>query len=261
MTYFQAIVLGIIQGLTEFLPVSSDGHLELGRVLLGMPDQENLLFVVVVHGATVLSTIVVFYSEIVKLLRDAFRFQMNDSVIYLVKIVISMIPVLIVGVFFEKKVEQTFSSNLVLIGSMLLLTGTFLFFSYIQKNNSKDVGFGHALVMGIAQAFAVLPGLSRSATTISSGLMMGCDREQVTRFSFLMVLVPIIGVNFLKLFSLTQPNNTAIDVSVLAVGFLAAFITGLFACKTMITVVKKSGLVWFAVYCYFVGIISLVSGL
>ena len=195
MSWLEALILGIIQGLTEFLPVSSSGHLELGKAILGVEAKESLIFTVVVHGATVLSTIVVFYKEIIDLFVGFFKFKWNDSTKYIAKIAISMIPVLIVGLFFKDEVEALFAGNILLVGSMLIVTAILLGFTYFAKKNTKSIGFIDSFIIGVAQAFAVIPGISRSGSTIATGILLGNKKELVARFSFLMVLIPIIGAN------------------------------------------------------------------
>ena len=184
MSWIESIILGIVQGLTEFLPISSSGHLEIGKALMYSDVQMSLTFTVIVHGATVLSTIVVFRKDIYRLLSDLFRFEWNDSTVYISKLVFSMIPVVIAGLLFEEEIEKFFTGNLVLVGSMLLVTAIILLFSYYFRSKTKNISFLHALIIGIAQTLAVLPGISRSGATISTGLMLGGKREEVTRFSF-----------------------------------------------------------------------------
>lgn len=258
MSLIESIILGIIQGLTEFLPVSSSGHLEIGKALLNVELEENLGFTVIVHFATVLSTITVFFKEIKILIADVFKFQWNSSTQYFVKILLSMIPVLIVGVFFQDQVEALFTGKLILVGAALLLTAILLFLTTLIKTEGrKKIPFGDAFIMGIAQAFAVIPGLSRSGSTIASGLLLKNKRDEVARFSFLMVLIPIIGAALLKLldWSDSPANNT--DILPLIAGFFAAFISGYLACKWMINIVKKGKLIWFAIYCALIGLISI----
>ncbi len=260
MNILEAIILGIIQGLTEFLPISSSGHLEIGKVLLGIKVEESIIFTIVVHGATVCSTIVVFYKELGKLSKDFFMLKWNDSTIYIVKLILSCIPVLIVGLVFEKQVEQLFTGNLILVGSMLLITALLLGFTNYAKSKEKTISFLDSLIIGVAQAFAVIPGISRSGATISTGLFLKNKREEVAKFSFLMVLIPIIGENILLLFSGEMANNQ-MDLLPLVVGFIAAFVSGWVACKWMIKIVKKSKLVYFAIYCVVIGSLSVFFGL
>lgn len=258
MNIFEAIFLGIIQGLTEFLPVSSSGHLEIGQALLGTSYQNNLLFTVVVHGATMLSTVVVFYSEIKTLILEGFNFKMNDSKLYLFYIFISMIPVLIVGLFFEEKIESFFGGDIHFVGLMLFVTAGLLALTYFVKTEGvKKLNWVNVLIMGLAQALAVLPGISRAGSTISAGVLMGNKREEVARFSFLMVLVPILGANILALKDMGSQTEPSEGILILIIGFLAAFISGLFACKWMIKIVKKGKLIYFAIYCLIIGSIAL----
>ncbi|MFA8300809.1 MAG: undecaprenyl-diphosphate phosphatase [Hyphomicrobiales bacterium] len=261
MDWIEAIILGIIQGLTEFLPVSSSGHLEIGKALLGVEAQESLIYTVVVHGATVLSTIVVFRQEILKLIQDFFKFKWNESTQYIVKIGISMIPVLLVGIFFKDQVESLFTGNILLVGFMLLFTAILLSFTYFSKSRKKDVGFWDALIIGIAQAVAVLPGISRSGSTIATGILLGNKKENVAKFSFLMVLLPIIGANLLDIASGEFVHDVAISPLALGLGFISAFVSGLLACKLMIRIVNKGKLIYFAIYCLIVGVIAIISAI
>jgi undecaprenyl-diphosphatase len=257
MNWIEALILGIVQGLTEFLPVSSSGHLEIGKVLLGVELKENITFTIVVHGATVCSTIVVFYKEIGSLLKGMFSFTWNSSVIYILKILISCIPVFILALLFEERIEGLFTGNLKLVGSMLIFTALLLTISHYSRPKNRQISFLHSFIIGIAQAIAVIPGISRSGSTIATGLILGNNREEVARFSFLMVLIPIIGKNILDLLSNKMVNEPAQIIPLLA-GFFAAFISGWVACKMMITIVKRSKLIYFAAYCLLVGIIGLI---
>lgn len=264
MGLLEAIILGIIQGLTEFLPVSSSGHLEIGNVLLNVQASNNLLFSVVVHAATALSTIIIFRKDIWAIITDLFKFQWNESVEFVLKIIISMIPIFVIGMLFEKQIEQFFTGNLLLVGSMLLVTAVLLAFTYLVRNKEGGkVGYLQALIIGIAQSIAILPGISRSGSTIATALLLGVDKEKAARFSFLMVLVPILGASFLKLLDyLDAPvAEQAVSGSVLIVGFLMAFVAGLVACKLMISLVKKGKLIYFAIYCGIVGLIAIISQL
>ncbi len=262
MSIFEALLLGLIQGLTEFLPVSSSGHLEIGNVLLGVKTSQNLLFAVVVHAATALSTIVVYRFDIWKIIVDIVSFQWNESTQFAAKILLSMIPVGLVGVFFEDQIEAFFSGNMMLVGSMLLLTATLLFFTHYSKSSDGNVTFGKAIVIGFAQAFAILPGISRSGSTIATALLLGIDREKAARFSFLMVLIPILGAGFLKLLDfMDAPPEVGDGISAfsLFVGFAAAFTSGLLACRWMIRLVRNGKLSYFAYYCAVVGVIAIIS--
>ncbi len=263
MNLLEAIILGIIQGLTEFLPVSSSGHIELGTAILGIKTSENLLFSVVVHAATALSTVIVFRKDILHIIQEILKFQWNESTKFVVKIVISMVPIGIVGVFFEDQVEALFGGNVLLVGSMLLVTGSLLAFTYFQKSNVGSVGFLSALVIGIAQSIAILPGISRSGSTIATALILGIDKEKAARFSFLMVLVPILGASVLKFKDYLEEPVAADGISGVALiaGFLAAFIFGYLACKWMIGIVKKGKLIYFSIYCFVIGIVAIITQL
>lgn len=258
MTTLEALILGIIQGLAEFLPVSSSGHLEIGKVLLGAETSESMMFTIVVHGATVLSTLVIFRKEILQLIIGLFQFKWNEETKYVAKIIVSMIPVLVVGLLFEEQLETMFTGNLVLVGSMLLYTAVLLGFTYFKKNGRKTISFLDALIIGIAQAIAVVPGISRSGSTIATGLLLGNKREEISKFSFLMVLAPIIGANLLSLKDADFSTDAGMSVLSLIVGFIAAFVVGMIACRLMIKIVNKGKLIWFAVYCAIVGIIAIV---
>ena len=274
MEWFEAVLLGLIQGLTEFLPVSSSGHLEIGKVLLGVETTDDLLFTTMVHAATVLSTIVVFRKQIWELLSGFFcglkelRLEKtesgsrvlvcNDQTDYLMKIVISMIPVFVVGVFFKDQVESLFGSIYV-VGFALVATALLLFFSdYASRPGRKSIfpaneycngiSYWQAFAVGLGQAFAVIPGLSRSGTTISTGLICGVRRDVMAQFSFLMVLVPILGETFLEVVG-GEFGASSVGALSLILGFASAFLSGLFACKVMIALVKKAKLSWFALYC------------
>ncbi len=260
MNWIEALILGLVQGLTEFLPVSSSGHLEIGKHLLGIDTPDNLTFTVVVHGATVLSTLVVFRRDIVSLLAGFFKFKWNEETKYLAKIAFSMIPIAIVGLFFKDYVEDIFNlgSILLLVGLMLLVTASFLAFSYYRKSGDRDITFRDAMIIGVAQTIAVLPGISRSGATIATGLIIGNKRTEVARFSFLMVLVPIIGENVLSLLKTDYSvANQGLGAMVLLTGFVAAFLSGLLACRWMIEIVKKGKLIYFAMYCAIVGALAI----
>ena len=264
MSWLQALILGIIQGLTEYLPVSSSGHLAIGQALFGLADGEsNLTFTVVLHIATVLSTVVILWSEIVWIFRDLFKWKWNEGTRYVVNILISMIPVAIVGFFFKDKIEEVFGSGLLIVGIMLLVTAALLAFSYFAKPRQKEnISPVHAFIIGIAQACAVMPGLSRSGSTIATGLLLGNKKEKLAQFSFLMVIPPVLGEALLDVKDMFELGVSeamgGISPLALIVGFLAAFITGCFACKWMVNLVKKGKLIWFAVYCVIVGIIAIV---
>ena len=269
MEWFEAIILGLVQGLTEFLPVSSSGHLVIGREILGVEESGDLVFEVAVHAATVLSTIVVFRHQIWNLLKGLFRFKYNDETDYILKICVSMIPVFIIGVFFKSFVEGLFESIFV-VGVALLMTATLLFLSDMASNPHKassmpantyrnGISYWQALAVGIGQAFAVIPGLSRSGTTISVGLICGVRRDVMAQFSFLMVLVPILGEAFLQLVG-GEFTGSTLGVLPVLLGFVSAFLSGLFACKVMIAIVKKAKLTWFALYCAIVSLLIFIFG-
>lgn len=258
MDIADSIILGVIQGLTEFLPVSSSGHLELGKAILGdhsMP-KESLLFTVVLHFATALSTLVVFRKDICLLLKGVLKFEWNNDLQFVSKIALSMIPAVIVGVFFEKQLEQLFGSNILLVGCMLLVTAGLLFLADKAKDTHKKVSFSNAFIIGISQAIAMLPGISRSGATISTSVLLGNDKTRAARFSFLMVVPLIFGKIAKDLFS-GDLTYEASNFTALSVGFIAAFVAGLFACTWMISLVKKSKLSYFAIYCAIVGFIAI----
>ncbi len=259
MNWIEALILGIVQGLTEFLPVSSSGHLEIGKHLLGVEASNNLTFTIVVHGATVLSTIVVFRKDIAQLIMGLFAFKWNEETQYVFKIAVSMIPIAIVGLFFKDHVEELFNTNkiMLLVGCMLLITATLLAFTFYAKSKEKEVSFRDALIIGVAQTIAIIPGISRSGSTIATGLLLGNKRASVARFSFLIVLIPILGENVLSLLKDDFSTAGSIGILPLAVGFIAAFTAGLIACKAMITLVKKGKLIYFAIYCAIVGLIAI----
>lgn len=262
MGFWEALILGIIQGLTEFLPVSSSGHLEIGKVLLGdnsLPE-ESLLFTVVVHAATALSTVVVFRNDIFEILEGLFQFKWNEESQFSVKIIISMIPAAIIGVLFNDQIEALFDKQILLVGAMLVLTGLLLFLADRAKRTEKAVGFGQAAIIGISQAIAILPGISRSGATISTSVLLGIDREKAARFSFLMV-VPLILGKIAKDLLDGNISSELTNVMPLAVGFAAAFISGLVACTWMISLVKKSQLRYFSFYCFVVGFGAILATL
>ena len=261
MDWIEALILGLVQGLTEFLPVSSSGHLEIGKALLGVNSEDNLRFTVVVHGATVLSTIFVFRKDILSLIQGLLEFKWNESTQYVAKIAFSMLPIAIVGLFFKDQVEDIFNTDkiLFLVGCMLLVTAALLAFTFYAKQKEKEISFRDALIIGVAQTCAVLPGISRSGSTIATGLLLGNKKSEVAKFSFLMVLVPIIGENILSIFKTDVSQATSISTSVLVVGFIAAFISGLLACSWMIKIVKKGKLIYFAIYCLIIGLVAIFA--
>ena len=264
MSWFEALVLGLVQGLTEYLPVSSSGHLAIGSALFGIEGEENLAFTIVVHVATVFSTLVILWKEIEWIFRGLFKFQMNSETRYVINILISMIPIGIVGVFFKDTVEAIFGSGLLIVGCMLLVTATLLSFSYYAKPRQKEnLSMKDAFIIGLAQACAVLPGLSRSGTTIATGLLLGNNKAKLAQFSFLMVIPPILGEALLDVLKLVKGENIAGDIPMLSlvVGFVAAFLSGCLACKWMINIVKKGKLIYFAIYCAIVGLITIACTL
>ena len=264
MTWFEALVLGLLQGLTEYLPVSSSGHLAIGSAIFGINGEDNLAFTILVHVATVLSTLVVLWKEIDWILKGLFKFKMNEETKYFINIVISMIPVGIVGVFFKDTVEEIFGSGLLIVGCMLIVTALLLTFSYYAKPRQRDnISPWHAFVIGLSQAIAVLPGLSRSGTTIATGLLLGNKKEKMAQFSFLMVIPPILGEALLDLLKGLKGEETfgGIDTLPMVVGFVAAFVSGCLACKWMINIVKKGKLVYFGVYCAIAGAITIICSL
>ena len=259
MDILTAIILGIIQGLTEFLPVSSSGHLELAKAFLGNESipKESMLMTVVLHFATALSTVVIFRKDILQIFKGLLAFKWNEEFQFSIKIIISMIPAAIIGVLFDDIIESFFNGQILLVGAMLVLTGGLLFLADRAKNTNKDVTFTSAFIIGISQAIAILPGISRSGATISTSVLMGIDREKAARFSFLMV-VPLIFGKIAK--DVLSDDFTLANVNTvsLSIGFVAAFITGLFACTWMISLVKKSKLVYFSFYCFVAGISAII---
>lgn len=264
MSWLEALILGVVQGLTEFLPVSSSGHIEIGQAILGTAGEDNLTFAVIVHTATVFSTLVILWSEVSKLFRGTFTtMRWNEEKDYVSKILVSMVPIFIVGVFFKEEVESLFGEGLLLVGICLVLTALLLFLSEWLQNKRQgqghEVGYKDAIIIGIAQAFAVLPGLSRSGTTIATGLLCGVKKESVAQFSFLMVLIPILGEALLDVIDLLGGASIgSLEIVPAIVGFVAAFVTGCFACKFMIEIVRRQRLICFALYCAIVGISTII---
>ena len=272
MEVLKALILGIVQGLTEFLPVSSSGHIELGKALLGFDlGENNLLFTVLLHCATVLSTMIVFRKDIIQIIKGLLKFKWSEETAFAGMIIISMIPVVIVGLFFEDQVESFFSGRIMFVGFMLWVTATLLFLTKFAAQNQsekyaasandglqgKKVNFKDAIIIGIAQAVAVLPGISRSGSTIATGLLLGVDKSRIARFSFLMVLPPILGATILELLEFDSTTIGQIEILPMVVGFLGAFVSGLLACLWMINIVRKGKLIYFAVYCFFIGAIAI----
>lgn len=264
MDWFQSLILGIIQGFTEYLPISSSGHIAIGQKLFGLTDPDaNLAFTVTVHVATVLSTCVILWKEIVWIFEDLFKWKWNEGTKYAVNILISMIPVAIVGLFFKDKVEAVFGNGLIVVGICLLVTAALLAFSYYAKPRQREhISPLHSFIIGIAQAVAVLPGLSRSGSTIATGLLLGNKKEKLAQFSFLMVIPPILGEALLDTKDMAEQGiSTAmggISPLALAIGFIAAFVCGCIACKWMINLVKKGKLIWFAYYCVAAALLAFI---
>lgn len=262
MEIIDAIILGIVQGLTEFLPVSSSGHLELGKAILGdeTVPEESLLFTVVLHFATALSTIIVFRKDVMEIVSGLLQFKKNEETLFSLKILVSMIPAVAVGLFFEKELEQLFGGNILLVGCMLIITAFLLWLADKSKDTTKSISFSNAFIIGIAQAVAMLPGVSRSGATISTSVLLGNDKTKAARFSFLMVIPLIFGKIAKDIFS-GELTLSAGNSMPLFLGFLAAFISGFFACTWMISLVKKSKLTYFALYCGIVGSIAIIFGM
>lgn len=261
MEILDAIILGIIQGLTEFLPVSSSGHLELGKVILGDNSvaEESLLFTVILHFATALSTIVVFRKDVWEIISGLLQFKWNEESQFSVKIIISMLPAVFVGLFFEEQLEAFFGGNIRFVGLMLLVTAVLLYFADKAQDTDKKVSFKNAFIVGISQAIAMLPGISRSGATISTSVLLGVDKSKAARFSFLMVVPLIFGKIANDLLSGDLTFNSENNVA-MGAGFIAAFIAGLAACTWMIKLVRKSKLSYFAIYCLVVGLIAIAYG-
>ncbi len=259
MNWFEALVLGLIQGLTEFLPVSSSGHLEIAKSLFGVNPEASFYYTVAVHGATVLSTLVVFRKEIVTLIKGTFKFKLNEETSYVLKLIVSMIPVGFAGLLLKDPIENMFSGNIVFVGSMLLITALLLACAHFIRKRERNITYLDAFIIGIAQAVAVIPGISRSGATIATGLMTGNRKDEIAKFSFLMVLVPVIGANLVEIFS-GEFNTASAGIGVILIGFITAFVSGYLACKWMIGLVKRSRLIWFAIYCAAAGLLAVLLG-
>ncbi|MEN8856493.1 MAG: undecaprenyl-diphosphate phosphatase [Flavobacteriaceae bacterium] len=259
MNSIEAVILGIIQGLTEFLPVSSSGHLELAKAILGdnsIPE-ESLAFTIVLHFATALSTIVIFRKEIIEIFAGLLKFQWNEETKFSLKIIVSMIPTVFIGLYFEEELTTLFGGQVLLVGFMLFITALLLLLADKAKDTTKNVTFLNAIIVGVSQAIAILPGISRSGATISTSVLLGIDRTKAAKFSFLMV-VPLIVGKVIKDLSGGEINFASTEITPMIVGFFAAFIAGLVACKWMIALVKKSKLTYFAIYCAVVGLIAII---
>jgi len=259
MNEIQALILGIIQGLTEFLPVSSSGHLEIGHTILGVKSHNNLMFAVVVHVATVFSTIVVFRKDILDIINGLFKFKWNKETIFVSKLLFSAIPVIILGLLFQKELEQFFTGNLFFVGCMLLFTASLLALTHFVNSNDGKITFFKAIIIGLAQALAVFPGISRSGATIATGLLLKSNKDEVARFSFLMVLIPILGAAFLDILKGDLTSTESIGLLPLVIGFVSAFASGLFACAWMIKIVRRGKLIYFAIYCAVIGLIAIFA--
>jgi undecaprenyl-diphosphatase len=260
MNFLEAIILGLIQGLTEFLPISSSGHLEIGKFLFGIDAETNFYFSVAVHGATALSVIIVLWKEIALLTVGLFKFKWNYETQYIAKIVVSIIPVVFVGFFMKDFVEGFFTGNMILLSVAFILSAALLFLTFFIKPKEKPIGFANSFIIGIAQAIAILPGISRSGATIATGMLLGTKKSEIAKFSFLMALIPIIGANIVEVLG-GDFIADGTSYAVIFAGFIAAFVSGYIACKWMIELVKRGNLVWFAVYCAVVGVFSLLLGL
>ncbi|OFZ21792.1 MAG: UDP-diphosphatase [Bacteroidetes bacterium RIFCSPHIGHO2_02_FULL_44_7] len=259
MSFLEALILGIVQGLTEFLPVSSSGHLELVKAIQGqnLTGESSMMMTVVLHFATALSTIVVFRKDLFKIIKGLFQFKANEEFYFSLKIILSMVPAAIIGLKYDDLIEQFFDGQILLVGSMLILTGLLLFLADRAKDSGKEVSFGHALIIGIAQAIAILPGISRSGATIGTSVLLGIDRSRATRFSFLMVVPLILGKIANDLMK-DDFSTAGVETSTLLIGFIAAFATGIVACTWMIALVRRSKLSWFSYYCFAVGVAAII---
>ena len=264
MNGFEALVLGLIQGLTEFLPVSSSGHLVIVKHLFGI-ETTDASFEIIVHAATVLSTVVVFWKPLWEMIRDTLGFKKTEATGTTLRILLSTLPVFVVGLFFKDRIESLFTGGLSIVGWMLLLTAVLLMLAQWlsgirqKQGNTHPIGYRDAFLMGIAQAFAVLPGLSRSGATIATGLSLGGHKDKIAPFSFMMVLIPVLGETFLEIASGGfAPGVTGLPFHAMAIGFIAAFVAGLLACKLMIAIVRKVKFTWFAAYCLLVGLACLI---
>lgn len=259
MNWIEAIILGLIQGLTEFLPVSSSGHLEIGKALFGIDAAENFYFSLAVHGATVASTLVVFRMEILHLLKGTLAFRMNEETIYVLKLTVSMIPTALIGIAFYQDIKNIYNGNMMIVGSMLIFTALVLVYGNYAKARERKIGYIDSFIIGLAQVLAVIPGISRSGMTIATGMIVGNRRDELAKFSFLMVLLPVIGANILELVT-GEVSAADTAAGVIIAGSATAFVAGYVACRWMISLVRKSRLIWFAAYCTVVGLLTLLLG-
>ncbi len=259
MSYLEALVLGIIQGLTEFLPVSSSGHLQLGHALFGGESKNNLLFAIVVHGATVLSTLVVFRKDLFNLMKGCAAGE-KTAYLFVGRLLISAIPVFLIGMFVREKIEGLYGGNVVMVGFMLLVTAILLALTNFPTSGKNPINGKGAFIIGVAQTLAVIPGISRSGATIATSILMGNSKEEATRFSFLMVLLPIIGANIIDIANGNVTTDNPVGLIPLAIGFISAFVFGLLACSWMIKLVKRGKLIYFAAYCFIIGLIAIFAG-
>lgn len=262
MDYFEAFLLGIVQGLTEFLPISSSGHIEISKVILGssFDKNEGLLFTIILHFATALSTMFIFRKDIIDIFKGLLTKKWNESKKFSLSILISMIPAVFIGLLYENFINSLFNGSLILVAAMLYITGLLLFLSDFLKLKNKEITYKNSFIIGLAQAIAILPGISRSGATIATSVIMGIDREKAARFSFIMVIPLIFGSMFKSMIDYDF-NLESFNILSLLIGFISAFITGLFACKWMIRLVKSSKLYYFSIYCWIVGSIIVAYSL
>lgn len=262
MSWLEAFILGLLQGLTEFLPVSSSGHLELGGALFGLEDPHDFFtFNIIVHGATFLSVVVVFWRDIYSLIVNFFHFKWNAEMKFALLLLASAVPTGIVGLLFEEQIESIFEGRVVFVGFMLLVTATLLFLTRFAPKNNKEVTLKSALIIGVAQTLAILPGISRSGATISTALFFGIERGKAIRFSFLMVLIPIFGANFLKILRMSDTaGSSTMDVTPMVIGAVTAFIAGVIACRWMLQIVRKGNIYYFSIYCVVIGLAAIIAG-
>jgi len=261
MSPWEAFLLGLLQGITEFLPVSSSGHIELGKALLGINLKDDILFTLIVHLATVLSIMLVFYKDILSLLKNLFSFKWNEGNQYVAKLVLSAVPAAIIGLSFKSELEKILEGRVAFVGCMLIVTGIILWLTTKAPKTQKDISFKSVVLIGLSQAIALLPGISRSGSTIATALYLGIDKEKAARFSFLMILLPIIGASFLEFLDFDTTTLSAnTPMTSLLVGFIAAFISGYVSCRWMYDLVKKGKIAWFAIYCFIMGTIAIVLG-